>query len=109
MINGLAAFRPVAIGQFPRHSAAHLPIGRVDRRSAKWHKQLVNPMEIEMTVITFDRTPKGWTATFKFSPDMPNGTPLPLPFSAQASAEMVRSEIRKRFPDATFVTKAGAR
>lgn len=61
------------------------------------------------TIITLQNGPKGWTATFKGSATMPNGVALPLPFSTQAQAEMVRADLRSRFADAIFVTKANSR
>lgn len=61
------------------------------------------------TIITIDKGRQGWIATFRNSPDMPNGVALPLPFTAQAPAEMVRADLRSRFADATFITKAAAR
>lgn len=62
-----------------------------------------------MTFITLRKEAQGWTATFKGSAVMPNGVALPLPFGLQAPAEMVRSDLRSRFADATFITKANSR
>jgi hypothetical protein len=64
-----------------------------------------------MTFITLDKTSTGWTATFRgtSSPLTPNNVALPLPFTSAAPAEMVRADLRSRFPDAFFITKARAR
>jgi hypothetical protein len=40
---------------------------------------------------------------------MPNGEPLPLPFTLQALAETVKADLRGRFPGAAFVVKADSR
>jgi hypothetical protein len=55
-----------------------------------------------MTVITLSKVSHGWQAIFRDSPIMPNGEPLPLPFTVKASAEMVKADLRKRFPEASF-------
>jgi hypothetical protein len=62
-----------------------------------------------MTVITLSKVSHGWQAIFRDSPVIPNGEPLPLPFTLQASAETVKADLRKRFPGAAFVVKAGSR
>lgn len=61
------------------------------------------------TIITLQNGPTGWSATFNGSATMPNGVALPLPFTSQAQAEMVRADLRGRFADAIFVTKANSR
>lgn len=65
--------------------------------------------EREMTVITIQKAAQGWTAEFRGSDVMPNGVALPLPFTGSAPAEMVRADLRSRFPGAAFVTKANSR
>lgn len=62
-----------------------------------------------MTVITIQKAAQGWTAEFRGSDVMPNGVALPLPFTGSAPAEMVRADLRSRFPGAAFVTKANSR
>lgn len=62
-----------------------------------------------MTIITIAKGQTGWTATFSGSNVMPNGVLLPLPFTNKATAEMVRADLRKRFTEAVFVTKANSR
>lgn len=62
-----------------------------------------------MTIITLNKAAHGWQATFRDSPDMPNGIPLPLPFTLAASSEMVKGDLRSRFPGAAFVVKANSR
>lgn len=59
--------------------------------------------------ITIQKSTQGWTATFRNSPDMPNGIALPLPFSSAADAETVRRDLRGRFAPASIVTKANSR
>jgi hypothetical protein len=61
-----------------------------------------------MTIITLCKNTQGWQAVFKGS-DMPNGVALPLPFGLSASSEMVRADLRRRFPGALFVVKASSR
>ena len=61
-----------------------------------------------MTIITISKNHQGWQAVFRDSPNMPNGVPLPLPFTLQADAEMVKTDLRRRFPGAAFVTKASS-
>jgi hypothetical protein len=62
-----------------------------------------------MTVITLSKASHGWQAIFRGSATMPNDVPLPLPFTHQAPAEMVKADLRSRFPGAAFVVKAGSR
>ncbi len=62
-----------------------------------------------MTVITISKNHQGWQAIFRNSPVMPNGVALPLPFTGSASAEVVKGDLRGRFPGASFVTKANSR
>lgn len=62
-----------------------------------------------MTVITLSKVSHGWQAIFRGSSKMPNDVPLPLPFTLEAPAEMVKNDLRRRFPDAAFVVKAGSR
>jgi hypothetical protein len=62
-----------------------------------------------MTIITLSKVSHGWQAIFRDSPNMPNGEPLPLPFTLQASAERVKADLRGRFPGAAFVVKADSR
>jgi hypothetical protein len=50
--------------------------------------------------IVLRRRQQGWTADFRGFTDMPNGQELPLPFSANASADMVWADIGRRFPQA---------
>ena len=61
------------------------------------------------TIITIRKGQQGWTAMFAGSTDMPVGVALPLPFTNTAPAEMVRADLRSRFPSAMFVTKACSR
>jgi hypothetical protein len=60
-------------------------------------------------IIIIRKGSQGWVATFRGSPDIPNDVALPLPFGNDAPAEMVRIDLRSRFPGATFVTKANSR
>lgn len=55
--------------------------------------------------ITIHQTPKGWTATFSGSTDMPNGVALPLPFTAAAPRSAVVVDLGRRFRLATIVTR----
>ena len=56
-----------------------------------------------MTTIALALSPHdGWTAIFEGGP-MPQGVPLPLPFTAAADAKTVRADLQRRFPTA-FVT-----
>lgn len=66
-------------------------------------------MQTSQTIITIRKATQGWTAAFVGSAVMPNGVALPLPFGLQAPAEMVRADLRGRFPGATFITKACSR
>jgi hypothetical protein len=66
-------------------------------------------MERQMTKITLSRSFQGWQAIFEGETNMPKNTPLPLPFTFQASPEMVKADLRSRFPQAVFVVKAGSR
>jgi hypothetical protein len=59
-------------------------------------------------IISIANTPAGWTATFT-NGNMPQGIPLPLPFTSAANAETVRADLRSRFPNAALVTKAASR
>lgn len=59
--------------------------------------------------ITISKNHQGWQAIFRGFADMPNDIALPLPFTASAPAEMVRGDLRSRFPDAAFITKANSR
>jgi hypothetical protein len=54
--------------------------------------------------ITIALTPAGWSATFAGNTPMPQGVPLPLPFSSAASAETVRANLQSRFPNAIIHT-----
>ena len=49
--------------------------------------------------ITLRWTTKGWIAIFQGGP-MPQSIPLPLPFTSEASAIMVRRDIQARWPSA---------
>lgn len=62
-----------------------------------------------MTVITLSKSNQGWQAIFQNSAVMPNGVALPLPFTTSAAAEMVKNDLRGRFPGAAFVVKANSR
>jgi hypothetical protein len=46
-------------------------------------------------------TKKGWIAIFQGG-TMPQNVPLPLPFTNEASAIMVRRDIQARFPQASI-------
>lgn len=59
--------------------------------------------------ITIRKNSTGWQATFAGSRNMPNGVALPLPFGFQAPAQMVRDDLRSRFPGCGIVTKADSR
>lgn len=62
-----------------------------------------------MTVITISKSFQGWQAVFRNASNMPNDVALPLPFTHQAPAEMVKADLRSRFPGAAFVVKAASR
>lgn len=62
-----------------------------------------------MTIITLSKAHHGWQAIFRGATNMPNGVALPLPFTHQAPAEMVKADLRGRFPGAAFVVKANSR
>ncbi len=66
-------------------------------------------MSASITTIRIQKNATGWIATFRDAPTMPNGIPLPLPFTTSASAEMVRTDLRRRFRDATIITAANSR
>ena len=57
------------------------------------------------TTITLrsDAHAKCWLATFRGSAVMPEGVPLPLPFTPDAPLAMVRANLARRFPKAKFV------
>lgn len=61
-----------------------------------------------MTVIRLTKSGTGWDATFRGG-NMPQGIPLPLPFTAQAPSEMVVADLRTRFPGAVFQIAAHAK
>lgn len=61
-----------------------------------------------MTIITISKSHQGWQASF-CGGAMPQGIPLPLPFTTAAQAEAVKSDLRSRFPGAAFVVKANSR
>jgi hypothetical protein len=63
----------------------------------------------DMTKIIISKASHGWQAVFEGFATMPDGVPLPLPFTSQAPAEMVRSDLRSRFQPDAIVTKAGSR
>jgi hypothetical protein len=54
-----------------------------------------------MTIVTIERL-KGqqWHATFEGG-DMPQGVPIPLPFTPTASSATVARDMQARFPRAT--------
>ena len=62
-----------------------------------------------MTVITLSKASHGWQGIFRGSATMPNDVPLPLPFTHEAPTEMVKTDLRSRFADASFVVKANSR
>lgn len=62
----------------------------------------------KMTVITLSKSTQGWQAIFCDSPVMPNGVALPLPFACAADKEVVKADLRGRFPGAAFVVKANS-
>lgn len=66
-------------------------------------------MTTQTQTITIAKAACGWTATFSGSRVMPNGCTFPLPFTHEAPAEMVRADMRGRFPGALFITKANSR
>ena len=46
-----------------------------------------------------------WTATCQGSDVMPNGEPLPLPFTRDCSICVVADDLRRRFPGARVVSR----
>jgi hypothetical protein len=52
-----------------------------------------------MILINLTLTNHGWTATFNGG-DMPQGIPLPLPFTSDARRDHVASDLQRRFPTA---------
>ena len=49
--------------------------------------------------IILHRRQHGWTAQFRGQTDLPPGE-LPLPYTAEASADFVYAEVGRRFPQA---------
>ncbi len=72
------------------------------------YNSLTNTGRDDMTVITISKNHQGWQASFNGG-SMPQGIPLPLPFTNAAPAETVKSDLRSRFPGAAFVVKANSR
>ena len=65
-----------------------------------------------MTTITLACNRTGWTATWKGDADrahgvpaMPQGVPIPLPFSPAATFAAVHDDLRQRFPGASINQK----
>jgi hypothetical protein len=51
-------------------------------------------MNLHTTEITVSNSPTGWVAVFTNSQTMPNGTPLPLPYTVQLIARRSPSKCR---------------
>lgn len=50
--------------------------------------------------ITILLTPNGWEATFAHVDGMPDGEPLPLPFTSMAQANVITAHLHAHFPGA---------
>jgi len=54
--------------------------------------------------IILQKSTKGWQAMFQGG-NMPQDIYLPLPFTPTADKEMVKADLRSRFPNALFTVK----